>query len=410
MTYRRAQAALFTLLVALPSIVVLPSVQAPSYSLTVSPQYTQEANSPGVTLSLNVAGAPAAQHDFEWIVLDPSGSNKNALSSSVGSQSSFTISVVYPANFGGGTAIGSVGRYNVTVIQTNPGSPTPVASGGFDVGLTDGAVYTRTSAVSLKATSYSPGEAVTINIVRGGTPAPNFPIPVLADSNGDVAYAWRTAPSTLTGNYTVTLNGSTTPTKSPQDAQTFRVQSASIGVTVVVPSPTLTPGQILTVSANANYPDSTSLTQGTVTATLSTSGFQIGSQLSLGFNQSQGMWLGSYTIKENDPTGVWLVNVTVSDPYGNSGQGGKSASVMVPPPTQSPINSFWFLTILGAGGVGALMGFLFLKRKRITRHRLQVDLQAVGREANLVKNQEFFMSVQRQLERMRNEQREKKNG
>lgn len=411
MEYRRAQATLLAVLVILPLIEVIPSVRAESYTLTISPQYSQEANSPGVELSLTVTGANTiVPYNFEWIVQDPSGNNRNAPSSSSG-ESSFTVSVVYPGSFGGGAAIEFVGNYTVTVIQVNPlETPPPSFSGDFDVGLTDKLVYSRTSAVSIKATSYDPGENVTIDMTRGGNPVFDFPDHVLADSNGNVAYTWQTGPSTQTGNYTVALTGSTTPAKSPLDSQAFRVQPATLGVTVSVPGATLGPGQVLTIVASATYPDSSILNQGTVLATISTSGFQIGSQLSLGFDQSQAQWVGNYTVKENDPTGIWLVEVSASDPWGNVGVGSKSAFASIPPLQQSPLTSFWFLTVLGAVAAGALGGLLFLKRKRVTRHQLQVDLQAVGREADRVKNQEFFRSVQRQLGRMRDESKEKTDG
>ena len=412
MEYRRAQAVVLVLLVAQLSAVVLLPAHAELYSLTISPLYTQEANSPGVELSLAVTGAnPLLSYNFDWVVSDPSGNTKNTQSSQDAGLSSFTLSVVYPANFGGGAAIEFVGRYSVEVVQTSPPVfPPPTTLGNFDVGLTDKAVYVRTSAVSIRATSYGVGEDVTINVTRGGSQASGFPIHVFADSNGDVTHTWQTEPSTAAGNYTVTLYGSITPTKSPADTQTFRVDPVTLGVTVALPSATLGPSQVLTISVNATYPDGGSPTQGAVTATISTSGFLIGSQVTLGFDQSQSRWMGGYTVKDNDPTGIWLVQVSATDPYGNTGQGSASAFASIPPPQQSPLTSFWFLTVLGAVGVGALSGFLALRRKKTTHHQLQVDLQAVGREADRVKNQEFFRSVQRQLSHMREGPEEKNDG
>src|SRR3990172_5114462 len=101
MEYRRAQAVVLVLLVAQLSAVVLLPAHAELYSLTISPLYTQEANSPGVELSLAVTGAnPLLSYNFDWVVSDPSGNTKNTQSSQDAGLSSFTLSVVYPANFG----------------------------------------------------------------------------------------------------------------------------------------------------------------------------------------------------------------------------------------------------------------------------------------------------------------------
>jgi len=398
------------LLAALPLFAVVPHVQAEGYTLTITPPYTQEANSPVVTLSLTVTGAnEALSYLFEWVVMDPAGNSKNTQSSQPPGSTSFNLTVAYPASFGGGAVIGFVGLYDVRVSQTAPLVPGWVAVGSFSIGLTDKAVYSRTSAISIKATSYSAGEDVTIDLTRAGINVTGFPRHVFADSNGDVVSTWQTGPSTLTGDYTVTLRGATTPAKSPSDTQVFTVQSATLGVTVTVPNTTLGPGQVLTIAASATYPDTMGLTQGTVVATLSTSGSQIGSQLALGFDQNQARWVGSYSVKETDPTGIWLVEALASDPYGNTGRGSASTSASIPPP-QSPLTSFWFLTVLGAAAMGALVGFLLLKRKRVTRTQLQVDLQAVGREADRVKNQEFFRSVQRQLSHLREGPEENNDG
>ena len=399
------------MLATLPFFTVFPNVQAEGYTLTITPPYTQEANLPGVTLTLTVTGADnALTYLFEWVVTDPAGNSKNTQSSQPPGSTSFNLTVAYPASFGGGAVIGFVGQYNVRVSQTAPLVAGSVAVGSFNVGLTDKAVYSRTSAVSIKATSYSAGEDVTIDLTRAGINVTGFPRHVFADSNGDVMSTWQTGPSTLTGDYTVTLRGETTPAKTPPDTQVFTVQPTSLGVTVSVPSTTLGPSQVLTIAATATYPDTTVLTQGTVVATLSTAGSQIGSQIPLGFDQNQARWVGSYSVKETDPTGIWLVQVSATDPYGNTGQASASAFASIPPPQQSPLTSFWFLTVLGAVGVGALSGFLALRRKKTTHHQLQVDLQAVGREADRVKNQEFFRSVQRQLSHLREGPEEKNDG
>lgn len=405
---------LLGLIVTLSLIANLPPVRAETYTLVISPSRTQETNSPGVTLSLTVTGANVlVSYTFEWIVVDPSVNSKNAIRLTPGGQSSFTLSVVYPQNFGGGAAIVYVGTYTVSVLQTSPPLPNPLVAGGtFDAGLTDQTTYQRTLPVSVKATSYSPNENVTIDISRGGIPAPG-PRSVLIDANGNLAYTWQTGPSTLTGTYTVTLIGTITAPKSPADSQTFGIVAAVMNVAVSVPNATLVPGDVLALSAIVTYPDGTILSQGSVTAVLSAAARPLGNQASLLYDPNQGKWTGGYTVGGSDPAGVWVVQVSASDPYGNSGQNSVSALENIlptPTPEQNPLTSFWFLTVLGVVGAGALLGLLVFKRKRIVRHQLKVDLQAVGREADLVKNQDFFKSIQDQLNRKRSDPKETGNG
>lgn len=338
---------------------------------------------------------------------------KNAIKSTVG-QSSFNLSVVYPQEFGGGAAITYVGTYSVSVVQTTPVIPNPlVASGTFEAGLTDQTSYQRTSSVSIKATSYGPNEDVSLDIGRGGSPAPGFPKNVVADANGNLAYTWLTGPSNLTGTYTATLTGSITPAKSPADSQTFNLLAATLNVAPRVPNATLSPGDMLVLSATVTYPDGTILSQGSVTAVLSAAGRPLGNQVSLLYDPNQGKWMGGYAIGGSDPAGVWVVQFSASDPYGNAGQNSISAleNILQPtPPEQNPLTSFWFLTVLGVVGAAALLGLLVFKRKRIVRHQLKVDLQAVGREADLVKSQDFFKSIQEQLNRKRSDPKETGNG
>ena len=413
MTYRRAQVLFVTIIVTLSLIADLSPVRAvETYSLTVSPSRTQEANLPGVNLTLSVGGATVSQvYTFEWVVLDPSNNGKNTIKSTVAGQSSFVLSALYPQDFGGSATISYVGTYGVNVAQTTPVINSSVASRQFNAGLTDQTTYQRTSVVSTKATGYSPSENVTVDITRGGFPAPSFPRFILTNSNGDLSTTWLTDPSTLTGDYTVTLTGDTTPPKSPPDSQAFTLQTAPLSVNITVPNVTLGSGDLLTISARVTYPDGTLLTQGVVTTALSAASRPVGGPLSLGYDPNQARWVGNYTISENDPSGIWVVEVSASDPYANSGVHSASITANITlNPQQNPLISFWFLGVLGAVATGAFLGILLLKKKRIVRHQLMVDLQAVGREADRVKNQEFFRSVQRQLSHMREGPEEKNDG
>ncbi len=516
MVHRRVQTALVLGLVILSLLgQFLPAHAAET--LTISPTRAQEENSPGVTLTLTVTGAMVGFiYAYTWSVVDPSGTNKTSLSSTVATSSTFTVNKVYPAatDFGGGAAIKYVGQYAVAVLRTSP-SFGLAATGHFDIGLTNKVFYQRTEPVSIKAT-YNANDNVTVRITRAGLPAPGFPKYVSADPSGNFVFTWLTVPSTLTGNYTVSLSSTTTP-KNPADSQWFIINRASLGVLQVsmvssslqksetarftftatypnssavrsgsatltvtdpdgtpssatasydstigtfvanyrvtlnsksgtwtgilgvnslddgfgntgpttaqftnfdvqpailtlavrVPNGTRTSGDILAISATVTAPDGTSFIQGNVTAQFFAAGRSVGSLIRLLYDQSKGAWVGSYTIASSDPSGVWVLQVTASDSYGNSGQGSTSTLVSAP---QSPLTSFWFLSVLGAIAVGALIGFLFLKRKRILRRQLHVDLTAVGLEANRVMDQDFFKSIQEQLGRKKEDSGEPVDG
>ncbi len=516
MVHRRVQTALVLGLVILSLLgQFLPAHAAET--LTISPTRAQEENSPGVTLTLTVTGATVGSYAYTFSVVDPSGNNKTSLSATLNPPSTFTVSKVYPSDFGGGAKVQYVGQYAVAILRTSP-SFGLAATGHFDIGLTNKVFYQRTEPVSIKAT-YNANDNVTVRITRAGLPAPGFPKYVLADPSGNFVFTWLTTPSTVTGNYTVSLNGLLTAPKTPPDTQTFIVNPATVTVSQItmpaaslqrsetaqfsfsatypngsfvqngsasmriaepdgtlhfttatydpssrlfqasyripldskagfwgaivevnslndgygnggpststpkgfsiqpailtlsvnVSNGTVTSGSILIISTVVTNPDGTIFTQGNVTTQFQLSGRQAGSQVRLGYDQSQGRWVGSYTISGSDPSGLWVIQVSASDSYGNSGQGSTSTLVSVPP-QQGPLTSFWFLSVLAAIAAGALIGFLFLKRKRILRRQLHVDLTAVGLEAHRVMDQDFFKSIQEQLGRKKEDSGESGNG
>ena len=135
------------------SLVVLglsPQAHAASYALTTIPARTQESNTPGVVLALNVTGATVGTtYKFTWTVTDPSGASRSAANQTVAPATSFVISAAYPSRFG--TSINYVGNYTINVQQNNPNPIASVATGKFQVGLTDSLSYERTFSVSIKA-------------------------------------------------------------------------------------------------------------------------------------------------------------------------------------------------------------------------------------------------------------------
>jgi hypothetical protein len=339
-------------------------------------------------------------YTYYWAVVDPYGNNTSVSWTTIAPSSTFSLTEVYPRDFGANAAIKFVGRYGVAIFQALGGGRYRFATAGaFDIGLTDKLIYQRTEPVSIIASGYAPNDTINVNITRAQIPASGYPKRMAADTNGNVAINWRTTSSIPTGNYTVSLNGTITRAKNPPDSQWFIINAAALTVTTAV---TATPGNVLDISTVITMPDGTSFNQGNVAGLFSTSGQTIGGSIGLAYNQTQGKWTGKYMLRSGDPTGLWAFTVTASDSYGNSGEGSTSIPVNPPsppiPPPETPAITYWFLFgVIIAGGL--LIGSMGMERKRMLPPHLQVDPKAVDVEADRVMNQDFFRSLQKQLEK-----------
>jgi hypothetical protein len=398
MSHRRIKATLAIVLVAFSVLGQLLPVRAAG-TLAISPTRTQEGSSSGVTLVLTVTGVASGQkYQDYWAVSDPSGNNYTIITTSTASSSgSYTVSEVYPRDFGAGAGITYVGQYSVAIFQTAP-SIGLLGAGQFGIGITDKLLYQRTQVVSIKAAGYQANDMVAVYITKGGIAAPGFPIHVQADGSGNVIASWITTVSTLTGNYTVSLSGTSTGPKNPPDSQWFILIPASLDLLPVVVAAS---ANTLTISTSVTQPDGTSFTRGNVTGQFSISGTSVGGSIRLLYNQTQGKWTGSYPVQSSDPSGLWTLQVTALDPYGNNGQGSTSLSVTPPPaPLPQPQNQFtslWFLAVITVIAVSALIGFALLKRKRVLPPHLQIDLKSVDDEASRLMSRDFFRSIQKQI-------------
>jgi hypothetical protein len=368
-----------------------------------------------VTLVLTVKGAIGGQtYQDYWAVSDPSGTNYANTTTIVAPPSgNYTISEVYPRDFGVGAGLTYVGQYSVAIFQTKP-TNSLVGAGQFGIGLTDKLFYQRTQAVSIKAAGYTVNDKVTVSITKGGIAAPGFPVHVTADGSGNVFASWITTAITLTGNYTVSLTGTSTAPKNPPDSQWFIIIPASLDVSPVVAA---TSANALTISTSVTQPDGTSFSRGNVTGQFSISGASVGAPIRLVYNQTQVKWTGSYQVQSSDPAGLWMLQVTALDAYGNDGQASTSLSVTPPPtppaqppPPQNQFTSLWFLAVIAVIGVGALVGFRFLRRKRVLPPHLQVDMNSVDDEASRLMSQDFFRSIREQLVKNKDPAQGEKDG
>src|SRR2546425_11158190 len=81
-----------------------------------------------------------------------------------------------------------------------------------------------------------------------------------------------------------------------------------------------------------------------------------------------------------------------------------------PPPPQNSLTSLWLLAVIAVIGVGAVIGFRFLRRKRMLPPHLQVDSEAVNVEAERLMHRDFFRSIREQLAKKRDTGEGEKNG
>ena len=411
MPHRRIKATLTLVLVLLSLVGQLLPVRAAS-TLAISPSRTQEVSSSGVTLVLTVRGLVGGKsYQDYWAVSDPSGNNYAITTTNVAPPSgNYTVIEVYPRDFGVGAGLTYVGQYSVAIFQTAP-STSLVGAGQFGIGITDKLFYQRTQVVSIKAAGYNANDMVAVSITQGGVAAPGFPVHVTADGSGNVFASWITTVSTLTGNYTVSLSGTSTAPKNPPDSQWVIVIPASLDVSPVVAA---TSANALTISTSVIQPDGTSFSRGNVTGQFFMSGTSVGAPIRLVYNQTQVKWTGSYQVQSSDPAGLWVLQVTALDPYGNDGQASTSLSVTPPPapppPPPNSLTNLWLLAVIAAIVAGALIGVAFLRRKKMLPPHLQVDLKDVEVEASRFMGQAFFRSIQEQLVKNRDSAQGEKDG
>jgi len=191
----------------------------------------------------------------------------------------------------------------------------------------------------------------------------------------------------------------------------FSVSPATLAVSAVTNYNNYTSGGIIVIYATVVTPGGYNYTSGTVTATTYHSSTQIGSPLSLFYDQSRGKWVGSYTVNSTNPAGIWQIQVNASDTYGNTGLGSTSTLVSIPtspPPQQN--STFTYLLVLVIAllvGLAILVSWIVFGRKRVLRKVLKVDLEAIHAEAKKVESQDFFKKVKEQLAEQK---KEKPNG
>jgi hypothetical protein len=293
-----------------------------TYLLSQSASRIQETNSPGVTFILNVTTPlTGVSYQFLWSVIDPSGAIQTN-TTSVSSASTFTTSVRYPIDFH--TNITYVGEYNITVSQTSPPPTTKAATSLFQVGLTDAEKYQRTQPISMIAQGYKSAENITISIRSPLGNAPGFPTTRLANSNGVLVYIWTSIPPYApTGNYTVTLTGSTTPKTGFPDTQTFLVDPANVTITQLsISQSSLQRSQTETFRFSPTYPNTAQAKTGSATIRIIEPNGLTEHDITATYKTTATQFVGAFQIPLSSGIGVWVASIDVggyNDGYGNIG-------------------------------------------------------------------------------------------
>ena len=271
---------------------------------------------------MNVTSAVVgATYRFTFTVNDPNGAGKNSINSTTTTSPTFVLSVVYPRDFGPGLSMNHVGNYTINVAQNQPSNKPTVATGQFQVGLTDTKSYQRTYSVLIKATGYTTVENITTSLLNNASPAPGFPNWLLADTAGNLNFVWRIPPGDPLGTYTLTLTGSTV--KTPPDTQTFTVSATTINVPgLTVNNPSIQRSLTEQFLFAPQYPDGQRVQTGQATIRIAESDGVTYVNVTGNYDSLTGTFRASYYIPRDAVVGIWVATVDtnrVNDGYGNLG-------------------------------------------------------------------------------------------
>lgn len=214
-----------------------------------------------------------------------------------------------------------IGNYTINVAQNQPSNKPTVATGQFQVGLTDSKTYQRTYSVSIEATGYTTVENITTALLNNGVPAPGFPKWLLADSAGNLNFVWRIPPGDPLGAYALTLTGSTV--KTPPDTQTFTVFPTTVNVPgLTANSPSIQRSLTEQFLFAPQYPDGQRIQTGQATVRIAESDGLTYVNVTGNYDSLTGTFRASYYVPRNAVLGIWVGTIntnTVDDGYGNLG-------------------------------------------------------------------------------------------
>ena len=282
----------------------------PSFVLSSLPARIQEGAAGGVRLVLNVTNAinPSA-YNFIWTVTDPAGVSKTSANSTTSTGPTWSVFTNYPAAFGGSTNL--VGVYKINVTETVHSAGANVATGQFQVGLTDNASYQRTVPVVIRASGYVALENVTVNLVQGSTSVPSFPRIQKADTNGLIPISWQTMVGTPLGNYFLTISGALT-TKTPPDSQVFTVYPTNVTISGLwLSKGSVARSQTLEFRFNATYMNGSPVLSGFSPIRI-TEPNGVSHSVTASFDSTLQTFRAFYATTLSSTAGVWIGTVDVN--------------------------------------------------------------------------------------------------
>ena len=269
---------------------------------------------------LNVTGAlTGVNYRFAWTVRDPAGVSHNVNTQVNNAPSSFSTSINFPGSFS--TSITLVGNYTGTVAQSSPcATSCPVGSEQFQVGLTNRTNYKRTDAVPIIAQGYGNQENVTLQVSESASP-PILLIGTLADSTGFLSYSWIVPPSVPTGNYVVSLTGTTV--KIILDSQTIRIDVTNTTISqLLITQSSLQRTQTETFRFLPSYPGGTPAKTGSAAIRITEADGTTTHNVTAVYKSSVNQFQATYKIPINSMVGAWVASIDIGgydDGYGNMG-------------------------------------------------------------------------------------------
>lgn len=186
---------------------------------------------------------------------------------------------------------------------------------------------------------------------------------------------------------------------------TFSVQTATLTISSDSFGSTYRDGAVIDIRSRVLTPAGSNLTRATVTATITSGGRTVTGPFSLAFDQVQQRWIGSYSVAPTDPSGSWVLTLSATDAFGNSGQSVSSFNVLTPSSGGQNLTGqlfgiptwLWLVSILGIVGLG--FAILIFKHRNVSHREVKLDLQAIHTKAEEVKNDDFLQSIKAQLKR-----------
>jgi hypothetical protein len=377
---------------------VVGLTDSPTYQRTFPVSILAQGYSPGEIATLNItrAGSPVVgfprtstadslgRLSFQWAEIPPNLTIGNYTAKLTGTTTTKTVPdiqtfAIYPAS--------------MTIPQLI------VTQNSLQKTLTEGFRFSATYPNGIQAQTGS----ATLRIVEADGTTLHTALASYNSTLGAFTASYRIQLSGQTGAWAATVDirsfddgfGNSGPIASV--FRGFSVQPASLSVSISLTNRTYTVGDTVIVHASVTGPDGSPFNTGTVVALLSKEGSQIG-RVPLSYIQNQAIWAGSFSVNASSPSGIWSIQVSASDPYGNAGQGSTSLLASVPPQQSFLTSNLFLILLLVLTALGTGLGlFLLLKKRGVIRRELKVDFNAVQREVAQVENREFFKSLQEQL-------------